>query len=70
MALRISVALTIITNPIVVSLIIEHSFLKIKYQQLTLTEPKFNRIKTNNYSSIPLIPLFTKYNGKLELYTK
>ena len=39
MALRISVALTIITNPIVVSLIIEHSFLKIKYQQLTLTEP-------------------------------
>ena len=41
MALRISVALTIITNPIVVSLIIEHSFLKIKYQQLTLTEPNF-----------------------------
>src|SRR5699024_5694440 len=39
MALRISVALTIITNFIVVSSIIERLFLKIKYQQLTLTEP-------------------------------
>src|SRR5690606_13489488 len=42
MALRISVALTIITNPIVVSSIIEHLFSEFNYQQLTLTEPNKN----------------------------
>ncbi len=41
MALRISVALTAITNPIIVSLIVEDLFLENDNQQLTLTEPSF-----------------------------